>query len=102
MYGSTTVTWNWIGPPHDGDANGDNTVNVVDLGTLAKNYGAASGATWAMGDFNGDGAVDVVDLGILAKNYDWVGTTGGAAVPEPATLSMLLLAGVAALGKRRG
>jgi formylglycine-generating enzyme required for sulfatase activity len=58
-----------------GDANGDKMVDVGDLGILAANYGATSGATWAMGDFNGDGAVDVGDLGILAANYG-TGTSG--------------------------
>ncbi len=52
-----------------GDANGDNKVNVVDLGILATNYGVTGSATWSMGDFNGDKAVNVVDLGILATHY---------------------------------
>ncbi len=58
-----------------GDANKDNTVNVVDLGILATNYGVTETATWEMGDFNGDKAVNVVDLGILATHYG----EGGAA-----------------------
>jgi hypothetical protein len=52
-----------------GDANGDGSVDVSDLGILAANYGKTSGAAWDLGDFNGDGAVDVSDLGILAANY---------------------------------
>jgi hypothetical protein len=52
-----------------GDANGDGAVDVGDLGILAANYGATSGASWGQGDFNGDGAVDVGDLGILAAHY---------------------------------
>ena len=74
-------------------------VNVVDLGVMARNYDTAGGATWAMADFSGDGAVNVVDLGILAKNYDWVGAPAGA-VPEPATLSLLALGGLALLRRK--
>jgi hypothetical protein len=51
-----------------GDANGDNMVDVGDLGILAANYGG-TGKTWSQGDFNDDGLVDVGDLGILAANY---------------------------------
>jgi len=60
-----------------GDANGDNKVDVSDLGILAANYGATSGAIWSTGDFNNDGKVDVSDLGILAANY---GTGTGASL----------------------
>ena len=59
-----------------GDANGDNKVNVGDLGILAANYGrnlqsegVASSLWWSLGDFNGDGKVNVGDLVILAANY---------------------------------
>ena len=86
--------------PHPGDANNDGAVNVVDLGVLAKYYDTATGATWEMADFSGDGAVNVVDLGVLAKNYDWVGAPAGAA-PEPATLSLLALGGLAMLRRRK-
>jgi hypothetical protein len=60
-----------------GDANKDSKVDVGDLGILAANYGATSGATWDKGDFNNDGKVDVGDLGILAANYG-TGTGTGA------------------------
>jgi LysM repeat protein len=51
-----------------GDANGDGSVDVGDLGILAANYGG-SGKNWSQGDFNGDTFVDVGDLGILAAHY---------------------------------
>jgi hypothetical protein len=57
-----------LAPNLPGDANGDNMVDVGDLGILAANYGQ-TGKTWTQGDFNGDGSVDVGDLGILAANY---------------------------------
>ena len=46
---------------------------------------------------NGDGCVDVADLGALASYYG--AGTGGAAVPEPIALSLLLV-GVPALLRR--
>jgi hypothetical protein len=85
--------------PHDGDANNDGLVSVIDLGVLARNYDAPSGATWSTGDFNGDGAVNVVDLGVLAKNYDWVGAPGGA-VPEPGSVALMLTAGLALIARK--
>jgi hypothetical protein len=94
---------------HLADYDDDGSVDVVDLGILAKNYdstGLPHGHhdSWGLADFDDDGLVDVVDLGILAKNYDWAGApAGGSAVPvpEPVTLAMLALGGVAAVIRRR-
>jgi len=87
-----------------GDTNFDGHVDVTDLGTLATNYGAASGATWSQGDLSHDGAVNVTDLGDLASNYGASSPIGAlpataaaastVAVPEPcgalASVVMLL------------
>ncbi len=61
-----------------GDANGDEVVNVGDLGILAANYGS-SGNWWDLpADLNADGTVNVGDLGILAASYGNVlGGSGG-------------------------
>jgi hypothetical protein len=82
-----------------GDANFDRHVDVVDLGVLATNYGL-TGKAWQAGDFNGDGSVDVVDLGLLATSY---GGSYSAAdvVPEPATLSLMVLAAGAMTRRNR-
>ena len=56
-----------------GDANDDNSVDVLDFGILVNAYGsdsriAASGYDPAA-DFNFDGVVDVVDFGLLVNEY---------------------------------
>jgi len=96
--------------PHPGDTNGDNDVDLVDLGNLAAHYNMTEGAIWANGDFDGDGDVDLVDLGTLAGNYGYgvpapLNFVADAAsydlVPEPTTLLCLLAAGVFGLLPRR-
>jgi uncharacterized delta-60 repeat protein len=51
-----------------GDANGDRSVNVGDLGILASNW-QQSPRTFSQGDFDYSGTVDVNDLGILASHW---------------------------------
>ena len=82
-------------PP--GDCDEDSDVDTDDLGILAYNYSGPEG--WALTadrgdfDFDFDGDVDADDLRMLA--YNW---TGHLAVPEPATVA---LAGVGGLAVRR-
>ncbi len=88
-----------VAPPPSyrlGDANRDGKVDDNDLGILLGCW--STGSAWGDGDFNGDKTVDDNDLGILLGQ--WTGWT--AAVPEPATLAMLLVSGIAALRNRRG
>ncbi|MCD6378333.1 MAG: PEP-CTERM sorting domain-containing protein, partial [Planctomycetes bacterium] len=81
----------------NGDANLDGSVDVSDLGILAGNYGG-TGKSWSEGDFCGDLVVDISDLGILAGNY---GSSTGGAVPEPATLSLLLIGSLLVVVRRK-
>ena len=54
------------------------------------------------GDFNDDGIVDVAGLGILGANWTASQAIGNASalVPEPATLSLLVMS-VLVVGRRR-
>jgi len=63
-----------------GDANGDGTVDSMDINIVAANWGTA-GAAWSAGDFTGDGHVDSFDMNVIACHwlqtapapalYDW-------------------------------
>jgi hypothetical protein len=88
-----------------GDFNGDGIVDADDLAVWEMNFGIQMGATGAMGDADGDGDVDSDDY------YIWLAQLGGApmppgaivgggaAVPEPS--SVLLLLGAVAAGAWR-
>ncbi len=94
----TLLTVNPAGP-EGGDADCNGQVDVSDLGILATNYGDDRGLGWEDGDFNADGVVDVSDLGILATYYG--AGTAVQAVPEPSTLSLLLLGTLTLVWRRR-
>jgi len=83
-----------------GDANADGRVDDDDLSILLAHWTGAGGAegTWATGDFDGNGAISDVDLSFLLAN--WAGAAG-TAVPEPATLGLSVLGGLALLRRRK-
>jgi hypothetical protein len=83
-------------PSLPGDINLDGKVDLSDFGILKENFG--TGTTQAQGDLNSDAKVDLSDFGILKENF---GKVAGAAVPEPSTLLLLTLGGLAALVARR-
>lgn len=94
-----------------GDADLSGTVNFDDLLALAQNYGG-TGRRWSNGDTDYNGTVDFDDLLALAQNYGGTALASGdvvmdsalqnrfeadwalalTLVPEPASLSVLMLA----------
>ncbi|QDU72039.1 endo-1,4-beta-xylanase [Mucisphaera calidilacus] len=75
------ITFLMQGTP--GDANLDHTVDLLDLSILAANFDTAG--NWTAGDFNNDNSINLLDLSILAANF------GRSTIPEPGTLTALLL-----------
>jgi len=89
--------------PWPGDAQPDGKVDGGDYTIWADNYGktdapAWSAGGWTVGNFTEDANVDGGDYTVWADNYGY--GTGGAPVPEPATL-LVLAAGAAAVICRR-
>jgi len=89
--------------PIPGDTDGDGDVDDADLGVAFANYTGPLGAgvgtkTADEGDTDGDGDVDDADLGNAFAAY-----TGpiATAVPEPTSLALIGLGGLAMLRRRR-
>ncbi|MEO0587958.1 MAG: family 10 glycosylhydrolase, partial [Planctomycetota bacterium] len=84
-----------------GDANLSGTIDTSDLAILAGNFANLVDG-WAQADFNADGIVNTSDLAVLAGNFGSSAplSAATAAVPEPATLSLAALAGLATLRRR--
>jgi len=78
-----------------GDFNLDGKVDTVDLTILGTYFGV--GTSWAQGNANCDTTVDTVDLTILGTYFGFVASSP---IPEPATMSLLVLGGLTALKRR--
>lgn len=83
----------------DADLNGD--VDSTDLGLHLNNFGSTAGLGWGQGNFNSDPDVDSTDLGLLLNNFAYT-SFSTSAVPEPTSLSLLLLSilGLVAIRRR--
>jgi hypothetical protein len=83
--------------PVQGDVNHDGVVNGLDIALVASNW-LATGSNPA--DANNDGVVNGLDISLIASN--WLRTDGGAgggsgsgaAVPEPSTAMLALIAAI--------
>ncbi|MEM8680635.1 MAG: hypothetical protein AAGF97_14905 [Planctomycetota bacterium] len=80
-----------------GDATLDGVVDGQDFIAWNNNKFTAA-ASWTGGDFNADGVVDGQDF--IAWNNTKFTSSDLAAVPEPATIGWLLLAGLAWVARR--
>jgi len=78
-----------------GDADGNGKVDFNDYLVLECNFGTVGSATIDAGDFNDDGNVDFNDYLVLEANFNT-----GVAAPEPATLGLLTLGGLALIRRR--
>ena len=85
------------------DYNGDGSVDAADYTLWANGFGLP-GADFTTGDYNGNGMTDAGDYTIWANNFgQMVAAPSGpaAAVPEPSTMTLLLIAAIGLIAARR-
>jgi len=80
-----------MNPPPMPDVNADGIVNIFDINWISAHWDE----TGPEGDANGDGAVNIFDINLVSDN--WTPTASATAVPEPATIALLLV-GLLTLG----
>ncbi len=85
----TPVPW----PPIVGDVDRSGYVDDDDLSILLANWGF--GTEWGQGDLDGSGTVDDDDLSLLLANWGAGCPPTSQAIPEPATLALLAVGGLA-------
>ncbi len=98
---SKDIGYTWIGDANfDGQFNTGDFVQVLGIGKYEQ---PGAKAVWSEGDWNGDGVFGTGDLvaALSDGGYEIGPRTDVAAVPEPSTFVLVLLAGLACLGLRR-
>jgi len=90
-------------PDLNADTEPDGDVDIHDYDNLLTQFGGPGGVEDA--DFTKDGIVDIDDFRILREEYGIgagspEGGFGATTTPEPATMSLLLLGGLAVLRRR--
>ncbi len=84
-----------------GDLNGDGFVGLSDLDIILNNWNQSIPPGDPLADPTGDNFVGLADLDIVLNNWNAGTPPGSASIPEPASLALLSLGGVAVL-RRRG
>lgn len=98
---STPVSYEVVALPPviNADFNGDSVVDGNDFLAWQRNFTLASGATREQGDADGNGTVDELDLAAWKENFG-LGSdppVAAAAVPEPATATLAVVAALATI-----
>ena len=81
----------------DGDTNLDGTVSFADFAILQSHFGLPG--NWLDGDFDRDGVITFADFAILQNNFG--ASAAPTVVPEPASVTLIILAGAAMIRHRR-
>lgn len=91
-----------------GDGNADGFIDSADLAIWQQHYDplGKNADSFPIGDWDGNGHIDSADLALWQRNYAPLGYSGGTyipeVVPEPATLTFLLVGTLALAGRRHG
>jgi PEP-CTERM motif len=84
-----------------GDLDGDGFVGIADLNIVLGNWNQNVPPGDPLADPSGDGFVGIEDLNTVLGNWNAGTPPGSTAVPEPATLALFGIGGVASLRRRR-
>ena len=101
--GDGNLDWSVTGDPYvqvAGDFNADGIVDAADAEILVENFGDEGG--FDDGDLNLDGDINMHDASLFRPIYAAASAAGEASVvPEPGSVSLLLVGFAALLGFRR-
>lgn len=91
-----------VGSGSPADFNADGTVDAADFAILAANFNMSGTTRTGGGDLTGDNVTDLHDWGIFRAAYTASQSAGVAAIPEPSTMTSVLLGlGLLPLARRR-